>query len=182
MTNDDAAHEARRGLFDSIAGKAKEMAGALTGKDALAQEGQLQQADAAARRQANNDDAVADAQARQAADELREQQQIAARDRREADVRAGEQQQAVQQSVASERAQADVTAQRRENAAQAAADVAATREVHQHVSEAQSIKSDADAAERGAAREHVRLVSDAESDERRAAELRAQAANQGDRL
>ena len=38
--------EARKGLFDSIAGKAKEMAGAVTGKDDLVEEGQLQQAEA----------------------------------------------------------------------------------------------------------------------------------------
>ncbi|MDT4908923.1 MAG: hypothetical protein QOI69_2164, partial [Pseudonocardiales bacterium] len=54
MTNDDTAHEARKGLLDSIAGKAKEVAGALAGNDTLAEEGQLQQADAAARREANS--------------------------------------------------------------------------------------------------------------------------------
>ena len=43
MSNDKAA-EAREGLFDNIAGKAKEVAGAVSGKDGLVEEGQLQQA------------------------------------------------------------------------------------------------------------------------------------------
>jgi uncharacterized protein YjbJ (UPF0337 family) len=43
MSNDKAA-EAREGLFDGIAGKATEVAGAVTGKDDLVEEGQLQQA------------------------------------------------------------------------------------------------------------------------------------------
>ncbi|MDT4983917.1 MAG: hypothetical protein QOF95_1407 [Pseudonocardiales bacterium] len=183
MTNDDTAHEARKGLLDSIAGKAKEVAGALAGNDTLAEEGQLQQADAAARREANSQDAIADAETTHATDELREQQQVAADERRDAYERAGEQQRAVQDGVAAERTQAEIAAQRQERAARAAADAAATREVHQHVAEAQSIRSDADAAERAAARDHDRLVSDAETEERRAAELRAQATNQlGGRL
>ena len=45
MSNDRSA-EAREGLLDSVAGKAKEVAGAVTGKDDLVQEGQLQQAGA----------------------------------------------------------------------------------------------------------------------------------------
>jgi len=43
MSNDKAA-EARQGLFDGVKGKAKEMAGAVSGKDDLVEEGQLQQA------------------------------------------------------------------------------------------------------------------------------------------
>ena len=45
MSNDKAA-EAREGLLDNLAGKAKEVAGAVTGKDDLVQEGQLQQQEA----------------------------------------------------------------------------------------------------------------------------------------
>ena len=49
MSNDKAA-EAREGLFDSVAGKAKEVAGAVSGKDDLVEEGQLQQAEAQRRK------------------------------------------------------------------------------------------------------------------------------------
>jgi uncharacterized protein YjbJ (UPF0337 family) len=40
----DKAEEARKGLFGTMAGKPKEVAGALSGNDELATEGQLQQA------------------------------------------------------------------------------------------------------------------------------------------
>jgi uncharacterized protein YjbJ (UPF0337 family) len=183
MTNDDTAHEARKGLFDSIAGKAKEVAGALTGKSTLAEEGQLQQADAAARREANSQDAIAEAEAQQAAAELSRQQQIATEERRDAYERAGQHQRSVQTTLAAEHMNAEAAAQRQEHAAQLAAEVAATREVHQQVAEAQSIKTDAAVAERAARRDHDRLVSDAEAEERRAGELRAHATNQeGNRL
>ena len=42
MSNEKAA-QAREGLVDSLAGKAKEVAGAVSGKDHLVEEGQLQQ-------------------------------------------------------------------------------------------------------------------------------------------
>ena len=45
-SSNDKAAEARAGLLGSIAGKAKEVAGAMTGKDDLVEEGQLQQAEA----------------------------------------------------------------------------------------------------------------------------------------
>ena len=47
--SDSTADEARKGLLGSITGKAKEVAGALTGNDSLAAEGQLQKAEAQAR-------------------------------------------------------------------------------------------------------------------------------------
>jgi uncharacterized protein YjbJ (UPF0337 family) len=49
MIEDKAAH-AREGLLDNVAGKAKEVAGAVSGNDAVVEEGQLQQAEAAKRR------------------------------------------------------------------------------------------------------------------------------------
>src|SRR3954451_21967397 len=71
MSTDKAA-EAREGLFDSIAGKAKEVAGAVSGKDDLVEEGQLQQAEATNRRGAVAEDAVAHAKAQEAAQDLRD--------------------------------------------------------------------------------------------------------------
>src|SRR5213079_2771367 len=74
MTNDKAA-EAREGLFDSVAGKAKELAGAVTGNDDLVEEGQLQQTEAANRKEAVAAEAVADAKREEAVEEVRETSQ-----------------------------------------------------------------------------------------------------------
>src|SRR6478672_6948072 len=70
MTNDKAA-QARQGLLDSVKGKAKEVAGAVSGRDDLVEEGQLQQAAASDRKTALADEAVAEAkrdEAREAAE------------------------------------------------------------------------------------------------------------------
>jgi uncharacterized protein YjbJ (UPF0337 family) len=80
----DKAADARKGLFDTMAGKAKEVAGALSGDDDLATEGQLQQAGAQARKDANSREAVANASAGQALDELRERTDELTKDNRRA--------------------------------------------------------------------------------------------------
>ncbi|HSO65700.1 MAG TPA: hypothetical protein VLQ78_11415, partial [Ornithinibacter sp.] len=77
MSTDKAA-QAREGFLDSIKGKAKEMAGAVSGKDDLVQEGQLQQAAASNRKAALADEAVADAKAEEATQEMREASREAA--------------------------------------------------------------------------------------------------------
>jgi uncharacterized protein YjbJ (UPF0337 family) len=66
MTKHDKADQARKGLIDSVKGKAKEIAGAVTGNDSLTAEGQLEQTQAQQRRDANSVEAVADAEAAQA--------------------------------------------------------------------------------------------------------------------
>ena len=66
----DTAAEARDGLASSISGKLKEVGGALLGNDSLTREGQLQQAEATERREANAQEAVADAEARRAEEKL----------------------------------------------------------------------------------------------------------------
>lgn len=70
MGEHEKADEARKGLIDSIKGKAKEIAGAVTGNDSLTAEGQLEQAEARARREADTTEAVADAESESAADLL----------------------------------------------------------------------------------------------------------------
>ncbi|BBX86858.1 CsbD family protein [Mycolicibacterium aubagnense] len=70
MGEHEKADEARKGLIDSIKGKAKEIAGAVTGNDSLTAEGQLEQTQARARREANTIEAVADAEAEAATDLL----------------------------------------------------------------------------------------------------------------
>ena len=66
MTEHDKADEARKGLIDSVKGKVKEVAGAVTGNDSLTAEGQLEQTQAKERKEANSVEAVADAEAAQA--------------------------------------------------------------------------------------------------------------------
>lgn len=66
MTGHNKADEARKGLIDSVKGKAKEIAGAVTGNDSLTAEGQLEQTQAQERKAANSVEAVADAEAEQA--------------------------------------------------------------------------------------------------------------------
>jgi uncharacterized protein YjbJ (UPF0337 family) len=68
----DKADQARKGLIDSVKGKAKEIAGAVTGNDSLTAEGQLEQVQAKERKEANAVEAVADAEAAQARQEAAE--------------------------------------------------------------------------------------------------------------
>ena len=70
MSN-DKAEDARHGMFDTLAGKAKEVAGAVRGRNDLVEEGLLQQAEAGKRREAVADEALAEAQRAEAAEELR---------------------------------------------------------------------------------------------------------------
>src|SRR4051812_30034990 len=107
----DKADEARTGLFDAVAGKAKEVAGAVTGHGGLVEEGQLQQADAQARKDANAQQAIAEAHSQRTARELREQTADATADKREAYARAGEQERSATQDAVSAEAAADAEAE-----------------------------------------------------------------------
>src|SRR6478735_7800554 len=77
MTEHNKADEARKGLIDSVKGKAKEVAGAVTGNDSLTAEGQLEQAQARDRKVANEIEAVADAQAQGAGTQMKAATQVA---------------------------------------------------------------------------------------------------------
>src|SRR4029078_5180032 len=81
MGEHSKADEARKGLIDSVKGKAKEVAGALTGNDSLTAEGQLEQTQAKERKEDNSVEAVADAEADQAPAEVTEAQAEAAQQR-----------------------------------------------------------------------------------------------------
>lgn len=173
MAEQDKAQEARQGLLDSVAGKAKEVAGALTGKDDLAQEGQLQQADAQTRKQANSREAVADAARGEAVDELHEEQQQAIDQRREAYAEAGRRQQAVAQDADSEKAAAEADARVHEQLDRARAAEHADDVAREGVVESRQLRDAAAADEAVAAANSRRLEAEAADDERRAAELRA---------
>ena len=78
MSEHEKADQARKGLVDAVKGKAKEIAGAVTGNDSLTAEGQLEQTQAQERREANAQEAVADAKATEAQSEAAEARVAAA--------------------------------------------------------------------------------------------------------
>jgi uncharacterized protein YjbJ (UPF0337 family) len=100
MSKHEKAEQARKGLIDSVKGKAKEIAGAVTGNDSLTAEGQLEQTQAQERKQANAVEAVADAEAAQADAEATEAKMEGAVER----IAVGAQTAAVEKSVRSQQA------------------------------------------------------------------------------
>jgi uncharacterized protein YjbJ (UPF0337 family) len=173
--SNDKAGEARRGLFDAVAGKAKEVAGALTGKDELTQEGQLQQADAQARRDANSREAIADASTRQTVEELREQKQDATEDKHEAYAEAGARENAVVASAEVERKNAEAQARVQEQADRTRAEQQGAVVAREGAADAIRLQTEATSTERQAEQEQARLERDASEAELQAARLRADA-------
>jgi uncharacterized protein YjbJ (UPF0337 family) len=169
MTEHDKADQARKGLIDSVKGKAKEVAGAVIGNDSLTAEGQLEQTQAQERKEANSVEAVADAETAQAHTDATEAKLEGAEERiavsaktaavensvqaqQAAKKRAAEQ--AAQRDATQEKAQAELDAQREAERAKAqeridvraaAGDVVDAVDEHQaSVQEAASTRSEAD--------------------------------------
>ena len=178
MSSDKAA-EARKGLFDTMAGKAKEVAGALSGDDDLATEGQLQQAGAQARKDANSREAVANASAGQALDELCERTDDLTKDRRRAHAAAGQREQAIVDAGAAATADAETRTQREEQAGRRRAEDGADAVARASAANAARIDAEALSAERDAAQRHDDHEARAADAERRAAQLRTEASNRG---
>lgn len=122
----DKAGETRKGFVDSVKGKAKEVAGAVTGNDSLTAEGQLEQKEARERRAATTAESEADAAASEAQARAKEaelegaQERVAARTRTanaETTVRAEQDaekrnaEEAARQDAARSKAQAEAQAQ-----------------------------------------------------------------------
>jgi uncharacterized protein YjbJ (UPF0337 family) len=63
MTEHGKAEDARKDLIASVRGKAKEVAGVILKNDSLTAEGQLEQAQAKAHKEASSAEALADAEA-----------------------------------------------------------------------------------------------------------------------
>lgn len=173
MNEQNTSGQARKGLVDSIKGKVKEVVGAVTGSDSLATEGQLQQAQAQERKDANNAEAMARAETAQAAEELAQVHRVsaeerdaigaetaaaeeAARNRQQAEHRAAEQQQNRQVAEEQSRAAAaarDETAraeavERSKMAAAAEEAVEATDEHRRAVREADDARVEAERVRR----------------------------------
>lgn len=178
MSSDKAA-EARKGLFDTMAGKAKEVAGALSGDDDLATEGQLQQAGAQAGKDANSREAVANASAGQALDELRERTDELTKDNRRAHTAADQSKQAIVDAGAAAKADAETRTQRQEQAGRRRAEDEADAVARASAADAARIDAEARSAEHGAAQRHDDHEARAADAERRAAQLRTEATKRG---
>ena len=161
MNEQNTSGQARKRLLDSIKGKAKEVAGAVTGNDSLTTEGQLQQTQAQQRKEANSAEAVARAETSQAAEKLGQVH------RRGAEERA---------AIGAETAASEDAARNRQLAEHEAAEQQQRRQVaEEHSRAASEARAEADAAETGertrraaaaedaaeAADEHQRTVEEA---------------------
>ena len=169
----DKAAEAREGLFDSVTGKAKEMAGAVSGNDQLVEEGQLQQAEADKRKGAVADEAVADAKRQEAAQEVREHTRETAELKQQARVEAAREESEVEAQRKADQAAAEREAQLQEAAGREAAEERADDLAESRIQEATAVAADAADTEKRAAAEQQRLQREAAAAEQQAAQLRA---------
>jgi uncharacterized protein YjbJ (UPF0337 family) len=176
MSHDEAdtAAQARQGLFDHVAGKAKEVAGAVTGKDDLVEEGQIQQAGAQNRKAAVAEEAVADAKREEAARELHDTTQDAAEAKQAADDRADVAQRGVERERSQEHAAAEQAAAQQEAVESRAAEQRAEDVAAQKVREAEALATEAASTEQQATQDRARLDREAAAAEHRAAQLRDQ--------
>lgn len=175
VMSNDRASEAREGLFGNVAGKAKEVAGAVAGKDDLVQEGQLQQEEARNRKEAVAEEAIADAKREEATDQYREDSREAAELKDRARVEADREKSAAEGQRASEERAAEREAALREAAAREAAEERADELAESRLRDAEMIESDADATEVRAAADARAFQRDAAAAEQQAAHLRAEA-------
>jgi len=173
MDNDNA-HQAREGLLDSVAGKAKEVAGAVSGKDDLVEEGQLQQAEARNRKDAVAEEALADAKRADAAREVSEASREAAQQEGAAHQLADQQRSAAQRDRDQEHAAAEREAARQQEAGTRAAEERGDEVAGDSLQDAQAIAADASATEQQAAVESAELQREAAVAEQQAAQLRSQ--------
>jgi uncharacterized protein YjbJ (UPF0337 family) len=171
----DTAEQARAGMLTAVTGKAKEMAGALTGNDELTEEGQLQQAQAAAQREATTTDALAEAQAEQATDHLHNDKQHAQQQRHAAAAAAEDRTRHAVAAAASEQARIEAEAAQREQAEQIQVRKQGAAELARNAEQAQHTRAAADAHERDAQHRHDQLLGEADAELDRAAQLRRHA-------
>lgn len=173
------AAEAREALFDSVAGKAKEVVGAVTGKDDLVEEGRLQQAEAQNRKSAVTDEAIADAKRKEAARELRETNHEAAAEKEAAHDRADVAQRGVERERAEEYDVAERAAATQESVGRRAAEQHAEHIVESRLRVTEALSADAQSIEQNAAAEQARLEREAAAADHKAEQLRAQTKDQG---
>ena len=175
VDNVSPADEARKGLLGSLAGKAKEVAGAVLGNDSLAAEGQLQQAEAQTRKDASARGAVAEVEAKEAAERLAAEQAIANRQRNAVESSAEVQVDATLRSAAEQQQLAEADARRDAAIAKERAEIQAQEEIRRTAEQTQAKLAEAEQQETNARREREQEAARAEVAEQAAARARAEA-------
>lgn len=175
MTDRSPADEARKGLLASVTGKAKEVAGAVLGNDSLAAEGQFQQAEAQARKEAGATSAVAEVEAQEAAGLLAREKVAGGAQLDEAATAAAAREQQVREQAAAERVHAAVEVKRQEALEKAAVEQRITREQAEAAQQARTDRADAVHDEQQAAADHEQQRESAQAAENAAARARAEA-------
>ncbi len=175
MSEHDKSGQARKGLIDSVKGKAKEVVGAITGNDSLTTEGQLEQTQARDRMDANSAEAVADAEAEQARVEAAEARKQGAQERAAVNDKTRAAEYNVRNDQAAQKRSAEQAAQRDSEQAKTRAELDAQLKVQQ-AKDAERQEIDAATEEAvDAAAEHQRSVRVAESAKEEADRIRRQA-------
>lgn len=128
MSQDDKAAQTRETFVDSVKGKAKEIAGAVTGNDSLTAEGQLTQAEAKERRSASTAEAEADAEAAEAQGQAREAEIKGGQERAAAEVHAAGAESAARVDQAAQRRTVDEAERRDVDRAETAYEANVARE------------------------------------------------------
>ncbi|OBH50924.1 general stress protein CsbD [Mycobacterium mantenii] len=171
MSEQNKADEARRGLIDSVKGKAKEVFGAVTGNESLTAEGQLEQTQAHERKEANAAEAVAEAQARQAQEDAAEARAEGARQRLSANAQAVAAENSIEAQEAAQKRAADRSAHQQATAAKTQAEVEAQRDIQL-----------AKAEERAEIREGSEEIVDAVAEHQSSVQVARNEASEADRL
>lgn len=176
MTEHQKADQARKGLIDTVKGKAKEVAGAVTGNDSLTAEGQLEQVQAKQRKEANAVEAVADAESAEARAEAVAATTGAAAQRREVQAETTAVENAARADQAAQKRAAEEAAERNVAVAKTQAELDAQREARLAKAEERAELNDAAEDVVDAVEEHNDTTLDAETDRAAAESLRQQAA------
>nr|WP_090277362.1 CsbD family protein [Mycolicibacterium komanii]CRL71727.1 CsbD family protein [Mycolicibacterium komanii] len=180
MTDHDKAGQAREGLIDSVKGKAKEMFGAITGNDSMTAEGQLQQAEAERRKEANTIEAVADAEAHDARTEVAEAKREGAEERAEVNAEAAAEKGTVESQKTAQKRAAEQAAHQELERERTQAELEAERKAREARIEQRAEVHDADTQLAGALEEHREAVEESASAKSEAARIRRQADNLND--
>lgn len=175
MKADDTAGQARKGLFDSVTGKAKEMFGAISGNSSLTSEGQLQQRQAQDRKEANSTQSLADVQADEAAQDLAQARNEGAQRRTDAERQAAGRTSEVRAAQQAEREQAEQRQRQETSAGQAGEQFHADAQVRAAAAERVDKEASATRDAEQAAGKHERVEADADHAEAQAVQARREA-------
>src|SRR5258705_3040352 len=175
MSEHERAEQPRKGLFDSVKGKAKEIAGAVTGNDSLTAEGQLEQTQAQQRKEANSVEAVADAEAEQAHADKATARIEGAQERIAVNVETAAVENSVREQHAAQKRAAEQAAQQDALRAKSRAELESQHEIQRAKAEEREEVSAAAGDAVDAAAEHQSSVQAATTAEQEADRIRRQA-------